>query len=711
MLSEEILSLAEYIKPRDLSPPVVKTGYPPEDILLSDPGKTAARLRRYILSQNVNTDTMIRFCGIFRFDGTVMADVFHRTGHPRFEEVCGQYYGKPQENLATFEWQHSTADFRKLIDCGISQYISEIDRSLAGCADPDKADFLCAMRDTCETIIAWAHKCADVCERLAGTADGTRKKRLTEAAETLRRVPEFPARNFREGVQAVYLCFTFLPDSIGLIDRYLLRLYRKDISSGVLTRDEAADMIAELFIRICAHTPLQSKWAGDKGGESHFAIGGTLSDGSDGFNELSELIIDTMMALPLPRPQVSLRITGTTPLSVVRRVLECAVNDRYMRFALVGDAPRLRGLTEVARIPWDDAVNYTMVGCNEPALRGEMWFDGCKMNIARSLTNLLYKRTDDICSCRDFDSFFSLWEDELEHDLNRVMYWINGFGRARAKDKNVLSSIFINGCIESGKSVTECGGRPSVAGIDMIGLICVIDSLSIVKQLVFEEKKTTLRGFIDIMKNNWEGGDGGELRQYILKKGRFFGNNDDLSDEVARRVTDAIFRHTKDRTDLFGNHFLIGAISGYNPHHAWFGEKTDATPDGRRRGDAFMIGIGQSDGKDRRGLTALLCSVSQMDPHAVITGAYVCNVYLEESLVRDKDKFDLTLRILYRYFMDGGVHVQLNYVSKDELLKAKAHPEDYPSLRVRVTGFSGHFTNLQEEMQDEIIKRTVIGGR
>lgn len=151
--------------------------------------------------------------------------------------------------------------------------------------------------------------------------------------------------------------------------------------------------------------------------------------------------------------------------------------------------------------------------------------------------------------------------------------------------------------------------------------------------------------------------------------------------------------------------------TGHPRHHAWFGEKTDATPDGRRRGDAFMIGIGQSDGKDRRGLTALLRSVSQMDPHAVITGAYVCNVYLEESLVRDKDKFDLTLRILYRYFMDGGVHVQLNYVSKDELLKAKAHPEDYPSLRVRVTGFSGHFTNLQEEMQDEIIKRTVIGGR
>ena len=711
MLSDEILSLAGYIKNNDLYPPIVTVGYSPDDILLSDAGMTAVRLRKYILSQNVSTDTMLRFCGIFRFDGTVMADVFHRTGHPHFDEVCGRYYGKPQENLATFEWQHANADFSKLIDCGISQYIAEIDRSLAVCDSAEKADFLTAMRDTCETIIAWAHKCADTCRTLALTSEGVRKKRLLDAADALLQVPEFPARSFREGIQTVYLCFTFLPDSIGLIDRYLLRLYRQDIASGAITKEEAADMIAELFIRICAHTPMQSKWAGDKGGESHFSIGGTLPDGSDGFNELSELIIDTMMSLPLPRPQVSLRITGKTPFSVVRRVLECAVNDPFMRFALVGDAPRLKGLTDVAKIPWNDAVNYTMVGCNEPALRGEMWFDGCKMNLARSLTNLLSGRADECCSCRDFDGFFALWEEELEHDLNRILYWINGFGRARAKDKNILSSIFIDGCIASGRAVTEGGGRVSVAGIDTVGIICVIDSLSIVKQLVFDEKAVTMRGLIDILRRDWDGDNGEELRQYILKRGRFFGNNDELSDGMARRVTDALYRHTKDRTDLFGNHFLIGSISGYNPHHAWFGETTSATPDGRKCGEPFMIGIGQAAGKDRKGLTALLRSVSQMDPHGIIAGPFVCNVYLEESLVRDDKKFDLTAKVIYRYFMDGGIHVQLNYVPKEELIRAKAHPEAYPTLRVRVTGFSGHFTNLQEEMQDEIIKRTVVGGK
>ena len=121
-----------------------------------------------------------------------------------------------------------------------------------------------------------------------------------------------------------------------------------------------------------------------------------------------------------------------------------------------------------------------------------------------------------------------------------------------------------------------------------------------------------------------------------------------------------------------------------------------------------MVGAGQTGGKDRCGLTALLNSVAQMDEHAILSGPFLCNAYLDEALIMKDDNFDLTAKLLYSYFMRGGLHIQLNYVSKEELLKAREDPAAYPSLRVRVSGFSGVFTNLHEAIQDDIIRRSVI---
>ncbi|MCI8387090.1 MAG: hypothetical protein HFE63_01320 [Clostridiales bacterium] len=714
MLNKKLTQQVDYILAgNDLLPPIVKVKYDPNDIMLSDPARIAKRLRQYILAQTVRLDMSHNFCGIFRFDGSVEADVFTRIGHKHFSTACGLYYRKYQENLATMEWQHSTANFAKIIDCGLVQYIDEIDKSLI-CyeGDREKAEFLKAMRTTCETMIMWAHKCAEACEAEAEKSDEARKKQLHEMADVLRHVPEYPARSFREGVQVVYMCYTYLPDSVGLLDRYLWRLYKQDIENGRLTRELAKEYVAELFIRLCAHTKItfgdaQSYFTA----ESHFAIGGTLPDGSDGYNELSDIIVDTMMELPIPRPQTSLRMTNKTPFEVFKKLLDCARRDKYMRFAFVADESRLKGLMSVAGIAWDDAINYTMVGCNEPALRGSIWFGGCTTNIARSLTNLLYYRTDDICSCTDFESLFAIYEEELEADITQILKYINGFHSIRQRDCNILSSIFIDGCIESAASVTASGGRLSITGSNMMGITCVIDSLSIIKQLVYEEKSISMRELVDIMKSDWAGDRGEELRAYILKKGRFFGNNDELSDGIARRFTDALWRHIKDKRDKFGNHLLIGTLAGYNPHFAEFGKTTEATPDGRHKGDAFMVGVGQTAGKDRNGLAALLKSVAQMDEHYILTGPFLCNAYLDENLIMKNENFEKTARVIYDYFKNGGLHIQLNYVSKEELLAARENPAEHASLRVRVSGYSGNFTQLRESIQDDVIRRTVVNGR
>ncbi|MBP3592335.1 MAG: hypothetical protein J6K14_07615, partial [Clostridia bacterium] len=184
------------------------------------------------------------------------------------------------------------------------------------------------------------------------------------------------------------------------------------------------------------------------------------------------------------------------------------------------------------------------------------------------------------------------------------------------------------------------------------------------------------------------------------------GNDDETSNLVAQSFYRALYEHLKDKTNLFGYHFLIGDLIGYHPHNKWFGILTLATPDGRYNGEPLKFGRGQSGGHDREGLSALLNSIAKADPYGIGCGATVTNITLDESLIKNDENFEKTVDFFLSYFENGGVHFQLNYVSKEELLCAKQRPDDYKHLRVRVSGFSDYFVKLNEDLQDDIIART-----
>ena len=242
----------------------------------------------------------------------------------------------------------------------------------------------------------------------------------------------------------------------------------------------------------------------------------------------------------------------------------------------------------------------------------------------------------------------------------------------------------------------------------MIGITNVIDSLIIVKQFVYDEKIVTMKELVEAVQSNWVGFD--ELHMLIMKKGDFFGNDIARSNSVAQRLFESLYAFLKDKTNLFGYHWLVGDLLGYQPHHKWFGEKLKATPDGRYDGEMLQFGRGQGGGKDRNGLAALLNSIAEVDPNGIGCGNTVTNITLDEKLISDDDNFEKTVDMFETYFKKGGVHFQLNYVSKNDLLKAKCTPEQYKNLRVRVTGFSDYFVNLDEAVQDDVISRTTQRG-
>jgi formate C-acetyltransferase len=214
-----------------------------------------------------------------------------------------------------------------------------------------------------------------------------------------------------------------------------------------------------------------------------------------------------------------------------------------------------------------------------------------------------------------------------------------------------------------------------------------------------------MKQLLEMLAANWQGYEA--ERRYIYKNAPFFGNDEDISNEIARRVDETFRKITAPKRNIFGFRFLIGTMAGYRPHYAWFGYKMHATPDTRYDGDAYMVGAGQTCGKDRYGTSALLNSVAQMDPTGILVGPFVCNVLFEEKCIREDTTFEQAVNLIEAYFKSGGLQVQLNYVSKEELQAALEHPEEHENLRVRVSGFSAYYTRLNKDIQQDILARTV----
>ncbi len=710
-MEERVVKLAAQSRQQDLyAPAVTEITYDTADEVLPEAEFNAVRIIKYILSQPVYLTEANRFTGMLRLDKPpVPGDVFSRRGHKWFAEVRSKYYAPNyQENLVIFEWQHAAPNYKFILENGIEGSLAKIRKYKDVYKnDAQKLSFLKGVEAVCQGLLVWSDICADAHQKAAESClSPTRRQELACLCAVCRKVPRKPAESFYEALQSLIFCFQFLPDSVGTIDRTLFPYYEKDIASGIITREEAKHLIGEFFVHLSNHAPVGSVNA-DRTAECHFAIGGYLENGEDGFNDLSRLMVEALMELDIRRPAMSLRWTKKTPYETLRFMLDCERRDKNKRFAFVSDEPRIKALMNISGFSFEDAVKYTMVGCNEPSFPGAVWMGGCTGNAVRSLTRTLLDRTEDIQNASCFEDFYAIYRQELEKDIHKLLEYQNMFNDIRAKDMNVLSAFLLDGCIENATAPNAFGCEKKIGGFNLMGVTCVIDSLTVIKQFVFDQKRISFQELIEALRCNWEGHKA--LRQEILKTAKFFGNNDPLSNEMARRFTTELHTITKNIKLKHGANILIGTLAGYNPHHRRYGSMTEATPDGRYRGDGFMVGTGQCGGKDRKGIAALMQSLAQMDPTGILCGPNVCNMLVEPAMIKNDDQFEKLCRMIETYFQLGGIHVQLNYVSKEDLLNAKKEPEKYRDLKVRVSGYSASFVTLSEPLQQDILERTVMG--
>lgn len=705
-MNKRIAELTKLVLEGKMCPEKQAVEYDRRDLFLDEDTRNAKRIYEYVTAQKPVLTRYSLMTGLFSFDGTVPGDAMSTSGLKHTGEMYNNFYCKPIDDISTCEWQHATADYSMIIRKGIGGFIEDIEKSKANHQGDEKAvNFLNALKTVAQALIAWAHKCSTEAAAFAQTLENEEKENLLKLSETLKKIPEKPAETFYEAVLSIYVCFSYDPDSLGTLDRTLYDYYKKDIERGALSREKAKEYLQELFLMLQSKTPLTSKNF-TRGGESHFCVGGYLPDGTDGFNELSMLILEALMELPTYIPQISLRWTKKLPFETFKKVMDFERNDANKRIAFVNDEVKMHGIMHIADFTYEQACRYTSVGCNEVAFPGGMVGGSANANGAHSIQNVFYERTADVLKTTSFDEFFAICKEELERDLIKIIDYDNKYNLVRSRDTCYVTSLLFPDCITYAKPYSQGVVKLAIAGNSVMGITNVIDSLSVVKQFVFDEKIVTMETLVNALKADWEGFE--DLRLLIQKKGKFFGNDDETSNYVARLFTEAVYDILKDKRSIWGYKLRVGNLQGYNPHHEWFGKLLKATPDGRKSGEMLKFGLGQSEGYDRNGLNALLNSVAKCDPHGIITsGSSVTNVYLDSQLIKNDENFEKTAKIMETYFLNGGAHFQLNYISREDLIDAKVKPENHKNLRVRVSGFSDYFVNLVDSVQDDIIERTV----
>ena len=471
---------------------------------LKSPIAIANGLKRFFESVPVKQYQGEKLFGRLRYNGCEYpSDFYRRFGHRNLNKYWSGLCFYTPSKLFYWGWTHMVLDFDFILKNGLKGYINLIN------SRPEKNELHKAMEMVLNSIDELSRRYSEICTD-------------NKLSDVLRKVPMNPAETFYEAVQSVWFIFQLCPDSLGRIDQYLYPFYKRDTENGTLSYEDAAELLEELFVKVFetqmdnVDLPIS--------GHNHLVVGGYLADGTDGFNELSKLILECIANLPTFRPQASFRYTKYTTADTMKFITE--LNAKCQWIVFVNDEPRLPGMVD-AGIDYNDAVNYTVVGCNEWCLPSGARIDLAHINLLHSIEDLIYNDKD-FLSAKSFDDVFSLFKKHLKLDMFAIAEEYSNYSKMGTKDINVLNSALSVSCIESGKSFTDKGAKYYGMTMSFNSISNAADSLSVIKQFVFDEKIFTLAQLYEMLKSDYCGFD--NERHLILNKGMFLGNDYDYGD-------------------------------------------------------------------------------------------------------------------------------------------------------------------------------------
>ncbi|MGJ9454564.1 glycyl radical protein [Actinotignum sp. GS-2025c] len=628
---------------------------------------------------------------------------------------------------------HYIPNVRRIIEGGFIAVENEARTRLAelsrGDANySDKRVFYEAVLIVVDAVRIFQQRFAELAERMAaGAVDPGRAAELRAIAENCRQVPYRPARTFWEACQSYW--FVMLIDycsqngsaiSAGRFDQYCYPYLRADLDSGRLSREEAQTILDALWVKhidiIKACTYSSARNNGGFSTSVALTLGGVDENGEDAVNELSYMCLDAEQAVFNSEPNVSIRVSHKTPDAFLDRVLRILVENEGGKDPFFNDDVIIPGLVEHRHMSLKDARDWAIVGCVEPTGQGNTMgrTNSCHFNLAKCLELALHDgrcpmsgeqlgpHTGDFTQMQSFAEVQRAYAAQVDYFVEMMVSTLNTIELLQARETpHIYCSTVLDGCLESGRDCTAGGAVYDATGVNGVGLPDVVDSLEVIRELVFERKVMTAAELLEATASDFAD----EVIQHRCLNVAKYGNDltrvDDLAQFVTSQYTDSVYRFRSPH----GGYFIPGlfSLSSNTP----LGRQVGALPSGRAAGTPLGDGgISPKHGMDTNGPTAVVSSVASWDHSAAINGVNLNMKFVPAMLKKPADRQKL-IDLIRAYFVMGGMHIQFIILSGETLRAAQREPEKYRGLVVRVAGYSAFFVELDREIQDEIISRTV----
>jgi len=671
-----------------------------------------------------------------RNSATVPIRAWQPEGFKQFRDLAMSSY-TPEKDAISSPAGHLTPGHKKIIDIGFGairrQAQDWLDAHMGNMMgfDADKSVFYTAVTIVCDAATAYIRRYGKLCLKKAEEcSDERRKAELMVMAESLDWISVNPARNFWEACQAAVMYQLLLQLeagypalSFGRFDQYTWPYLKKDLEAGVLSKDEAQEIVDAVFLKLHSlyrvFPPIVTASTGVNT-YYHTTIGGVDPEtGKDASNPITYMVLESIARLKLHDPTISLRIHKDTS----DELWNCALETSKM----VGGLPLFQNdeviiptLIKEVGFTLEDARDYSIIGCQEIVGSGNDFPTPngyspphCSIHygtvMAMAINDGVNPRNGNSSPVRTGYLYEMESIEDVKSAVEKIcryaikwMVTMNNYTEYIAKTtmSHPLLSLSMDGCMESGRDIVQGGAKYNSFGGTATGLATVADSLSAIKYMCFDKKLCSTRELYDAVMANWEGYE--LLREQILSETPHYGNGDPEADEMLKWIVDLYYSICREcysgrckvyKSGLYGatDHLNQGRIS-------W------ATPDGRRYGEALADAISPAQGRDRSGPVAVLNSALCFD-HCRFVDGMALNIRIHPSSVSNEEGLSKLRDLTKTYFNRGGLELQYNIVSTETLKAAQANPEEYRDLVVRIAGFSAYFVELTKAGQDDVIRR------
>ncbi|HZK18524.1 MAG TPA: pyruvate formate lyase family protein [Clostridia bacterium] len=658
-----------------------------------------------------------------------------------FEELYG-YCSKPAQEAGLFYDANSwpagggNLNYTRVMNEGLASMIKGAEEKLASLIrvklynkDRKKVWFYKAAIIVMKAVITLANRYAELAKEMAQRElNAERKQELLEIAEICKRVPEHPARNFKEAMQSFFLIHvcsqieaTGCGYSLGYWGQNMEPFYQRDKAEGKITPEEALYLTKLMFIKIQEigyyHGPKLAKaWSSHVG--QTIALGGYTADGKDATGEMDYIVLEAHRQLQNIQPPTALMWHPRLKEDFLMKVVDLLRTGIGHPQIMNADIAVMRSMDRYKAdgITIEEARRTCVFGCVATAVENKTCHptvgEPC---IAKAFELALNNGVDPVTGMEigpktgdpeDFTTFEELWDAfKIQTEYCISITKQNGLlgNNIGAEDLPFpLRSVLIDDCLETGTHIWDGGSRFVGETCIIVGTVDAANSLLAVKDLVFDNKRTTMKELKEALAANFEGY--GEIYRMCLDAPKH-GNDIAEVNEFVREVYDLVY----DIFEEFGDDYLgrKSKPDAYsNSLHNMFGALIGALPEGRLAGVALTDGsVSALPGSDTEGPTALVNSAAKALDTVNFNSNHFNMKFNPSALEGSKGARNL-LNLIKTYMDQGGSHIQFNVVKSETLKDAQLHPDKYKDLVVRVAGFSAYFTRLDEGVQNEIIKRS-----